>query len=223
VRAGGRTQVLTLAALRAMPRVTLADVQQLGSKQGPRTWTGASLRHVMLAVDPSYCSAANAGTRLSVRSQDGWTVFIKWVEVCGVPAGGEALYDVKGCNGCHGADGEGAPPGAHRPAPALQGRPLDVAQTFARLPAGGDQHGTATAFTPAQLSEAELRQILAWLAGDRGSAGSYVVPENRRVTLLAFEVGGQPLTGKDGLIQMVVAMDDFVGRFSHWVSEIDVQ
>jgi cytochrome c553 len=158
-----------------------------------------------------------------VRSQDGWTVFIKWVEVCGVPAGGEALYDVKGCSGCHGADGEGALPGAHMPAPALKGRPLDVAQTFARLRAGGEEHGKANAFTPPQLSEAELRQILAWLAGDRASAGGYVVPENRRVTLLAFEAGGQPLTGKDGLIQLVVAMDDFVGRFSHWVSEIDIQ
>jgi hypothetical protein len=47
VRTSGRTQVLTLAALRQLPRVTLADVQQLGSHGGPRTWVGASLRDVL--------------------------------------------------------------------------------------------------------------------------------------------------------------------------------
>jgi mono/diheme cytochrome c family protein len=140
-----------------------------------------------------------------------------------VPTGGEALYDVKGCNMCHGVEGEGAPPDARWAALPLKGRRLDLAQILARLRAGGDQHGKVNPFTPAQLAESELRQILAWLGGDGAPAGAYVVPENRRVILLAFEVAGQPMTGKDGLIQMVVGMDDFVGRLSHWVSEIDVQ
>jgi cytochrome c553 len=223
VRIGSRARDFSVAVLQQLRRATLTDVQQIGSEKGPRTWTGASLRDVVLAVDPAYCGSANARSRLKVTSQDGWTVFIKWVELCGVPSGGEALYDVKGCNMCHGAEGEGSPADARRTAPVIRKRGLELAQTLARLRAGGDQHGKLNPFTPPQLSEAGLRQILDWLGGEGSSAGGYVVPENRRVILLAYEEGGRPITGQDGLIQMVVGMDDAVGRFSHWVSEIEAQ
>jgi hypothetical protein len=36
-----------------------------------------------------------------------------------------------------------------------------------------------------------------WLDGDASSAGGYTLPESRRLILLAYEVGGQPLTGQD--------------------------
>ena len=221
VRLANRTQVVDLAALQQFPRVTLPNFEQSGSHGGARTWSGASLRDVVLAVDPAYCSPANNQSRLRVRSEDGWTVYIKWIQVCGVPAGGEALFDVKGCSMCHGPAGEGVTQGS-KPAPALRNRHLDFGQAFARLQAGGDQHGSP-AFTPSQLAEVELKQILGWLDGEAPSPGGYVLPENRRLILLAYEEGGRPITGKEGLIQLVVAMDDFVGRLSHWVSDIDMQ
>jgi hypothetical protein len=90
------------------------------------------------------------------------------------------------------------------------------------LRAGGDQHG-ASAFSIEQLTDSELEQIVDWLVRGSAAGGSYVVPENRRTVVLAWEYDGQPLTGADGLIQMVVAMDDYVGRFSHWVSDIEAE
>jgi cytochrome c551/c552 len=226
VRVSGHTRIFSLEALQQLPRATLTNLRQSGTDNGPqgrRTWSGASLREVVLAVDPAYCGRANRGSRLAVRSEDGWTVSVRWTELCGLATGGEALYSVKGCNGCHGFDGEGAPKGAKRTGPMLKGRSLDPAAVLARLRAGQADHGTANPFPPEQLTEAELQQILEWFAGKDAPAGRYAVPENRRDILLAFERDGQPITGKEGLIQMVVGMDDFVGRFSHWVSEIDAQ
>jgi DMSO/TMAO reductase YedYZ molybdopterin-dependent catalytic subunit len=42
------------------------------------------------------------------------------------------------------------------------------------------------------------------------------------VVLLAYERDGQPLPGRDGLIQLVVGQDEFAGRYSHWVKTITV-
>jgi mono/diheme cytochrome c family protein len=138
-------------------------------------------------------------------------------------SGGEALFRVKACNECHGVDGEGAPKDSLRAGPALRDRSLDLPAVLARLRAGRNQHSYINPYTSEQLTESELRQILDWLSGKRASAGSYVVPENRRAILLALERDGQPITGNEGLIQMVVGMDDYVNRFSHWVSEINVE
>jgi cytochrome c553 len=225
VRAGGRTQVFSLAALQLLPKVTLTDLEQAGTDKGPQgmhSWSGASLRDVVLAVDPAFCGSAAGRIRLKIVSQDGWTVRLKWAELCGTATGGEALFDVKACNECHGVEGEGAPKDALRAGPALRERSLDFDAVRARLRTGRDRHSYINPYTPLQLSVAELRQILDWLAGKPASAGGYVVPENRRAILLAFERDGQPIAGSDGLIQMVVGMDDYVNRFSHWVSEIDV-
>jgi mono/diheme cytochrome c family protein len=226
VRAGGRTQVFSQAALQQLPRATLADVEQAGTDKGPQgvhSWSGASLRDVVLTVDPAFCGSANSRSRLKVVSQDGWTTYVKWAELCWTATGGEALFHVKGCNECHGVDGEGAPKEAMRAGPALRERSLDFAAVLAKVRAGRAQHSYINPYTPSQLTEADLRQILDWLAGKGPSVGGYVVPESRGVILLAFEQDGQPMTGRDGLIQMVVGMDDFVNRFSHWVSEIDVE
>ena len=225
VRVGGRTPGVQP---RRVAAVAASDVDRRAAERHRQRAARRAhverreLRDVVLAVDPTYCGRANSQSRLRVRSQDGWTVFITWTEVCGVPSGGEALYHVKGCNECHGVADEGAPADALRAGPALKARQLDFTAALARLRAGRAQHSYIDPYAPSQLADAELA-ILDWLGGQGAPAGSYVVPENRRVTLLAFEEDGQPMTGKDGLIQMVVGMDDFVNRFSHWVSEIEVQ
>jgi len=226
VRIGSHTRTFSLAALQQMPKVTLPNVQLIGTDKGPQgehTWSGASLREVVLGVDPGFCGSANRGRRLRVTSQDGWAAYIKWVELCGVPTGGEALFNIKSCNECHGIDGEGAPKDAVRAGPMLKGRSLDPAAVLARLRSGRAQHGYIIPYAPDQLAEADLQQILDWLAGKDAAVGAYTVPENRRMTLLAFEEDGQPMTGRDGLIQMVVGMDDYVNRFAHWVSDIDAE
>ncbi len=41
--------------------------------------------------------------------------------------------------------------------------------------------------------------------------------------MLACERDGRPMTGREGLIQLVVGADEFASRYSHWVSEIRVR
>jgi hypothetical protein len=41
--------------------------------------------------------------------------------------------------------------------------------------------------------------------------------------VLAYERGGKPMTGREGLIQLVVGADEFASRYSHWVSELRVR
>jgi len=95
VRAGELTQAFSLAALQQLRRVTLTDVEQAGTDKGPQgvhSWSGASLRDVVLAVDPAFCSSAGSRSRLKVVSQDGWMVRVTWAELCGTATGGEALF-----------------------------------------------------------------------------------------------------------------------------------
>ena len=44
-----------------------------------------------------------------------------------------------------------------------------------------------------------------------------------RVVVLAYQRDGRPMTGRDGLIQLVVASDEFASRYSHWVTSITVR
>jgi len=41
--------------------------------------------------------------------------------------------------------------------------------------------------------------------------------------VLAYERDGKPMTGREGLIQLVVGADEFASRYSHWVSEVRVR
>ncbi len=224
VRVARATQVLSLADLEALPPVTLADYRPIGTRKGPlsrNTWTGASLKDVLLRVDPRFCDRRENAPAITVRSQDGWTVMLKWQEVCAAAAGGEALYDVKGCNECHGANGEGTAPAGKRPAPALRDRGLKPEEVLSRLRTGGERHARIDVYTDQHLSESDLGAIVSWLNGSADATPRYVVPAERRATLLAYRKNGKRIEGGDGLIQLVVGMDDFAGRYSHWVSEIE--
>ena len=224
VRIGRATAVLALADLEALAPVTLRDYQPVGTSRGPltrNTWTGASLKDALLKVDPRFCDRAETAPAITIRSQDGWTVTLKWPEVCAAAAGGEALYDVKGCNECHGVHGEGTAPPGKPPAPALKGRGLKLQEVLPRLRAGGERHDKIDVYTESRLPESDLADILAWLDGSSEATPRYVVPPERRAIVLAYLKNGVRMTGREGLIQLVVAMDEFAGRYSHWVSEIE--
>ena len=226
VRVGSTEKVVALADLEALPAVTLENYQPVGASRGTlakNTWTGASLRAVLLAVDPGFCDGVGTRPPVSVRSQDGWTVTLKRAEICGTAAGGEALYAVKGCNECHGASGEGSAPPGKPPAPALRGRGLTVREVTPLLRQGGKRHTKADVYDEPRLKDSDVEEILAWLDGSTAAASRYVVPPERRSILLAFRKNGQPMSGRDGLIQLVVAMDEYAGRYSHWVSEIETE
>ena len=117
----------------AMPKATLTAYGPVGVKVGPigpHTWTGASLKDLLLRADPAAGDARNAGSRIVLTSSDGWTATLWWSELFGTVPRGAALYNVKGCNECHGVNAEGTAPAGKRPAPALAGR------TFAQGTAG---------------------------------------------------------------------------------------
>ena len=226
VRAGGNEKTLTLADLRALPPVTVENYQPIGTSKGPlsrSTWTGASLKDVLLSVDPRFCERAAASPAVTVRSQDGWTVTLKWPEVCGAASGGEALYNVKGCNECHGVEGEGSAPPGKTPAPALRDRGLTPRKVAPLLRQGGKTHTKFDVYTERRLPDPDLADILSWLNGSDAAASRYVVPRERRAILLAYGRNGQTMTGRDGLIQLIVAMDEIASRYSHWVDTITVE
>jgi hypothetical protein len=90
---------------------------------------------------------------------------------------------------------------------------------------GTGQHEGISAYTADRLSDGELSTILGWLArpGRGGKLDPFVVPEARRAVLLAYERDGRPMTGREGLIQLIVGADEFASRYSHWVSEVRVR
>ena len=66
--------------------------------------------------------------------------------------------------------------------------------------------------------------MLSWLQKPtltiRGDA--YQAPPGRQAVLLAFERDGRPITGREGLLQLVVGPDEFAGRYSHWVKTVEL-
>ncbi|MEW5983190.1 MAG: substrate-binding domain-containing protein [Acidobacteriota bacterium] len=227
VRSGLVSRTFTLADLKALPRIAIPDHEVVGVKRGPlgrHTWAGASLKDVLLAVDPTLARAAGAGKRVVVESSDGWTAVLKWAEVFGALPRGEALYNVKGCNECHGVDAEGTSPPGKAPAPRLAGRAFDTA-ALTRLLHSGAGHADISAYTPARITEADVRDIMAWLdpASPPRRGLPYVVAGIKQSVLLAYERDGADLSARDGLIQLVVGVDEFASRFSHWVSAIRVE
>jgi tungstate transport system substrate-binding protein len=228
VRIGSRARTFSLAELRKLPRAVLNDYTVLGVKRGivgTFSFAGASLADVLKAVDPSIAQAGRAAARILIVSRDGWTSTLKWGEVFGALPAGEALYGIKGCNECHGADGEGSAPDGKRPVPAIAGgsaKPFEMLRDILR--AGGARHGGLNSYTAAQLADPELRQLAGWLSRTAQPNGPpLVIDRARRVVMLAYERDGSPLEGAGGLIQLVVGPDQFAGRYSHWVSAIYVQ
>jgi tungstate transport system substrate-binding protein len=227
VKVGAKTAVFTTADLRAMPKVTLTEYGPVGVKVGligPHTWTGASLKDLLLRADPTAGDARTAGSRIVLTSSDGWTATLWWSELFGSVPRGAALYNVKGCNECHGANAEGTAPTGKRPAPALAGRSFAPGRLEKVLRAGGDLHAAIKPYSEAQLNAADLRSLASWLQKPtmtvKGDA--YQPPAGRQAIIIAYERNGQPATGRDGALQLVVGPDEFAGRYSHWVKQVEV-
>lgn len=226
VEIGSKARTFSVEALKALPRVTLANHEVIGVKRGSLgriTWTGASLKDLLLSVDPSLSEPARAGATITVVSTDGWTAVLGWAELFGTVSRGEGLYLAKGCNECHGLHGEGTAPAGKRPAPRLAGRtgPSAETATLVRDPA---RHAGITAYTIDRLSAVDLEVILGWLKNPprSGSDMPYQAAPASRAVVLAYERDGKPMTGRDGLVQLVVGPDQFASRYSHWVSAVRV-
>jgi tungstate transport system substrate-binding protein len=227
VTVGATARTFTLADLEALPRQTLTAYGPIGVKVGPvgpHAWTGASIRDLLLRTDPAAADPRHAGERVVVTSSDGWTAALWWSEVFAAVPRGAALYHVKGCNECHGVNGEGTAPAGKRPAPALAGRTFAAGRVETVLRTGGSAHAAINPYTEAQLNAADLRTLLAWLQKPaltvRGDA--YQPPAGRQAILVAFERDGRRASGREGLLQLVVGPDEFAGRYSHWVKSIEL-
>jgi len=230
IQIGPVMRTLTLNDLKALRKVALADHEVVGVKRGSLgriTWAGASLADALMAVDRTIADPRHTGARVLITSSDGWTASMKWVELFGDVSAGERLYLAKGCNECHGADGEGSAPAGQRPAPMLANRAFDASATAA-LVRDKARHAGIYAYTPASLSDPDLAAMLAWLARPaaapvRTGRNPASASDPTRVTLLAYERDGKPMAGRDGLIQLVVGSDEFASRYSHWVASITVR
>jgi tungstate transport system substrate-binding protein len=227
VKIGARTATFTAADLRAMPSVTLTAYGPVGVKVGligPHTWTGASLKDLLLRADPTVSNARNAGSRIVLTSSDGWTATLWWSELFGAVPRGAALYNVKGCNECHGVNAEGTAPAGKRPAPALAGRTFAPGRLEKVLRTGGDLHAAIKPYTDGQLSAADLQALASWLEKPTMAVqgNAYQAPPDRRAIIIAYERNGRPAAGREGVLQLVVGPDEFAGRFSHWVKSIEV-
>ncbi|HNV02890.1 MAG TPA: substrate-binding domain-containing protein [Vicinamibacterales bacterium] len=228
VESGGRSRTFTLGEIAKLRSTTLSGVEYIGVKKGRlgrHAWTGVSLTDLLLALDPGIASKSRSTSTIEVVSSDGWTASFTWHELFGSVSRGEGLYRAKGCNECHGLKAEGTRPEGKRPAPKLLGETYPVGDTTAMIRSGTAQHEGITAYTADRLSDADLAAILGWLArpNQAGTDDVFVVPPPRRIAMLAYERDGRPMTGRDGLIQLVVGFDEFASRYSHWVSEIRVR
>jgi mono/diheme cytochrome c family protein len=227
VKVGDKAVTLTAADLQTMPKVTLTAYGPVGVKVGligPHTWTGASLKDLLLRTHPTVGDPRNAGSRIVLTSSDGWTATIWWSELFGAVPRGAALYNVKGCNECHGVSGEGTAPTAKRPAPALAGRSFAPGRLEKVLRAGGDLHAAIRPYTEAQLNAADLETLASWLQKPTMTAkgDAYQAPPGRQAIIIAYERDGRPAAGREGVLQLVVGPDEFAGRYSHWVKRVEV-
>jgi mono/diheme cytochrome c family protein len=228
IKVGDKSQTFTLADLQALPKTSVADYEAIGVKKGPlgkNTWAGVSVKELLLKVDPTLADAKHAGKLIVFTSSDGWKATIKWAELFGVLQGGELLYNVKGCNECHGVNGEGTAPKGKTPAPKLVGVSWPTEVVLGSLRAGQDLHGGLNPYTEDQLSEAELQQLLAWFKDPQAApaADAYTLEPDKALAILAFEKNGEAMNGLAGILQLIVPFDQFAGRYSHWVKTIEVQ
>jgi tungstate transport system substrate-binding protein len=223
---GATSRTFTLGDLQALPKAALPGHAVVGVKKGPlgrHDWTGASLRDVLAATDRRVAQPTYAGSRILVTSSDDWTATVWWDEIFGALPRGAQIYNSKGCNECHGVSAEGSSPRGKQPAPALAGRSWSLERMLRVLRAGGDSHAGLNPYTESQLSSADVEAMIGWLQhpeAARGQAPGSTAP--RLPVLLAYARDGKPLTGRDGLIQMVVGEDEFAGRYAHWVKTVTV-
>ena len=226
VKIGDKEQTLTLADLQAFPKVTAQGYEAIGHKKGPlgaNDWTGASLKDVLLKVNPAVADKANAGKLIVVTASDGWKSTLRWEELFGTFGGGQALADSYGCTECHGMMGEGTAPKGKTPTPAIAGTPWANAAVL--TPFLRQTHGGINPYTAEQMSDADIAEIALWLKDPQAAApaGAYGIPAEKRVVLLAYEKNGAPADGRAGLIQMIDAADKYTSRYAHWVKTIELK
>ncbi len=225
VKIGDKSQTFTLADLQAMPKQTLADYEAIGHKKGPlgkNTWTGVSLKDLLLKVDPAIGDPANAGKLVVATATDGWKSTVRWDELFGTWSGGERLADIYGCTECHGINGEGTAPAGKPATSALAGRNLSIELSMLVLRTGKPLHGQINAFTPEQITDAEIVAIMDWFKNPQSTASDFQPDPAKRMVLLCYEMNGKPMTGADGLIQMIDGMDKYSSRYAHWVQTVEV-
>ena len=85
-------------------------------------------------------------------------------------------------------------------------------------------HAGINPYTPEQMSDADLEEIALWLEDPAAEppADAYTVPEDKMVTLLAYERNGEEMNGRDGLIQLIMGSDKYTSRYAHWVKTIEL-
>lgn len=229
VKIGNKSRTFTLKDMQqAMRKVSIEDYEAIGGKKGHlgiNTWSGTSLKEMLLDVDSTLDDPQNTDKLIILTSIDDWFAVIKWAELFGDPRGGEVLYNIVGCNECHGINGEGTAPADYAPAPELITQKYKLRDVQEILREGNEAHANINPFTPAQLSESELREILYWLENPKAPvpADAFKPDPSKRKVILAYEMNGKKMTGDDGLIQLIVEMDEFSSRYSHWVSRIEVE
>jgi tungstate transport system substrate-binding protein len=228
VRVGASSRTFTIGELKALPRVMLPNHEVVGVKRGRLgrfSWAGASLADLLRAVDRTVADPKRSAARIVLTSSDGYTAMVKWTELFGQVSKGEQVYLAKGCNECHGADGEGTAPAGKRPAPALARQAFDAA-TLAAIIRDPARHAGIRYYTAAAFADPDVAAMIEWLnnpaAASPQRATSASTPASR-VVVLAYERDGRPMTGRDGLVQLVAASDEFASRYAHWVASITVR
>jgi mono/diheme cytochrome c family protein len=175
-------------------------------------------------VDRGVADPKRSAARIVLTSSDGYTALVKWAELFGQVSIGERVYLAKGCNECHGADGEGTAPAGKRPAPPLARRASD-AGTIASIIRDPARHAGIPYYPAATFADPDVDAMVKWLnnpAAPQPPAAPAASPASG-VVVLAYERDGRPMTGRDGLIQLIVASDEFASRYSHWVTSITVR
>ena len=223
-----KSKTFSLKQLKKKQQVTFQDYEAIGGKKGKlgvNDWTGASLRDLLLELEPELTNSKYSDREILITSVDGWEALVKWPELFGKPRGGEVLYNIKGCNECHGFNGEGTAPVDHPPAPALINLKFDLDYVAEIIRKGKDYHANINPFTKEQVNDSELKQIMDWLEKPNAPIpeGAYKVDPAKQRAILAYKMNGENMTAEDGLIQLIVEMDEFSSRYSHWVSKIEVQ
>ena len=174
VKSGGQSRTFTLAELQGFPKVTLARYSVIGSKMGligPFTWAGASLTDVLARVDPTIANPSHKGSEIVVTSSDNWKVSLFWDELFGTVPRGAALYNIKGCNECHGIRAEGTAPAGKKPAPALAGRTLALDAALTQTACGWRcprRHQSLLGAAAVARRPAGDPRLLRWLESRRG-------------------------------------------------------
>ncbi|MFZ2488499.1 MAG: substrate-binding domain-containing protein [Anaerolineae bacterium] len=221
---GNQSKTFTLDEMKALPVMEVKGYEAIGHKKGPlgvNDWAGASLKELMLAVDPTVGDSKNSEMLIVATASDGWKSTLRWNQVFGEPRGGQALADSYGCSECHGYFGEGTAPAGKQESPALAGKAWSAEKLagFVR-----EKHGGINPYTPEQLPDADLAELAIWFTDPTAAApdDASSVSADKVGALLAFMRNGTEMKGRDGLIQMIMPMDKYSSRYAHWVDKVEL-